>query len=216
MTAIYKPKEYGCAKRMRRTLKNLIPTLLIHSEAPENLWTECIFTICVAQNRVARTGQSLTPHETCTGGKPRVSHRRVFGWRVGVCVSNQIRIALDAKVPPGILVRGISQGKYRVMLENDKSIHMSRHYIIKEEVYLMRDWKNIFRDTGETLIDVDVDATRPYNASVEKCLLSIKRKLIRWGTEEKICKTLVLKMLKMTCQNSYLCRCGTNEGYHRN
>lgn len=54
VTEKYTPQENWNAKRMNRTIKILIQTLLFRSRTPTNLWAECVYTVCDAHHHIGR------------------------------------------------------------------------------------------------------------------------------------------------------------------
>ena len=54
MTAPYSPQSNGVAERKNRTLKEMINSMLISSELPQNMWGEAILSNNYILNKVSR------------------------------------------------------------------------------------------------------------------------------------------------------------------
>lgn len=68
-----------------------------------------------------------------------------FGSKVLVRVSDKTRKSLEAKAHPGMLLRSISDGRYCVMIEVDKMIHVSRYYIVEKDTFPKKEETNAIR-----------------------------------------------------------------------
>ena len=62
-TAPYTPQQNGIAERKNRTLKEMINSMLVSSEAPQNLWGEALLTANYILNRVPHKKLGLIPFE---------------------------------------------------------------------------------------------------------------------------------------------------------
>lgn len=80
LTTAYTPQQNGVAKRMNRTLMNLLRSIMHHKGVAKKIWAEALSTAVYVRNRV--TSPSLpadtTPHQIWVGTTPNVSHMRVF------------------------------------------------------------------------------------------------------------------------------------------
>ena len=144
-SARYTPQENGRAERMNRTLKNSIRAMLINSGAPANYWAECLYAAADARNSLVRAGCTKCPLELLTGVKPTVEHLRTFGCRVWVRIPDKIRKTLEPKARKAVLLRCLSYGKYRVMMEGTRTVQISRHCKVVEGKFPMKYWKNVSR-----------------------------------------------------------------------
>lgn len=56
----------GCTEIMNCTVKNTIRTMLLHSDAPADLWPECLYAVYIVHNCIVQDGQLKTPKELLT------------------------------------------------------------------------------------------------------------------------------------------------------
>lgn len=92
---------------MNQSIKNSIRMLLFSSGAPNGVWAECLYAVCVARNHVSRPQQEKTPEELLTGLKPSVAHLRTNGCRTWIRVPEETRKALEPKAIRSILLRTV-------------------------------------------------------------------------------------------------------------
>jgi len=57
----------------------MINTVLINSNAPDNLWGESLFTACFLQNRIPHRKTGKTPYELWKCYQPNLKYLRVWG-----------------------------------------------------------------------------------------------------------------------------------------
>jgi len=115
-----------------------------------------------ARNSIPSSKKNVTPAEMFTGQKPSVQHLKVFGCKVWVRVADKVRKTLEPKAKKGVLLRCLSYGKYRVMLESTRHVVVSRHCKVIEDTFPMRHWKDVVRvskedSTHEEYMDIDFD-----------------------------------------------------------
>lgn len=63
LTAPYAPQVHERAEQMISTKNNRIWTLLIQAGAPASVWSECLYNVFDASNRVAYQGCAKRPEE---------------------------------------------------------------------------------------------------------------------------------------------------------
>lgn len=78
----------------------------------------------------------MSPHKLFTDVKPTISHLYTFCCKVWIRVSNKKRKHFEGKAPPKIFLHSISYGMYRFVMESDRTIHVSRHCVVKEDTFL--------------------------------------------------------------------------------
>lgn len=133
-TAPYTPEQNGSAERLNRTLMERVRAMLSDAKLTEDMWAEAVVTANFTRNRSPVSTQAKTPWELFFTNKPDVSFVRVFGARAYVHVPKQLRRKLDAVSQRGVLVGYEPHSKaYRVMLDEDKKIIISRDVIVVEE-----------------------------------------------------------------------------------
>ena len=126
-SARYTPQEYSRAEHMNRSVKNSIRTLLTNSGATANYWAVCLYAAVDARKRIVCGGCSKTPEELLTGVKPSEEHLRTFGCKVWVQIPELIRKILDVKAKSALPLRCLSYGTYRVMMDETRTVQISRH-----------------------------------------------------------------------------------------
>lgn len=70
----YSPESNGVAERKNRTLKEMMNSILVSSNAHDNLWGETILSACHLQNRIPHKRTSKTPYELLKGYKPNMKY----------------------------------------------------------------------------------------------------------------------------------------------
>lgn len=78
-TAPYTPQQNGLAERKNRTLTNMINSMLINSNLPNNLWGEALLTACHLHNRIPSMKTHVSPYEVWKNRKPNLDYLRVWG-----------------------------------------------------------------------------------------------------------------------------------------
>jgi len=69
----------GVAERRNRILKDMIRSMICHSNLPESLWGEALKTVAYILNRVPTKAAAKTPYELWVGQKPSLKHFHVWG-----------------------------------------------------------------------------------------------------------------------------------------
>ena len=90
------------------------------------------------QNMVPRKGKTKSLFEVFKGQKPSVEHIRVFGCCVYIRILEEKRRKLDSKAEKGILMKSITNGKYRVFLESTGKFKRCRHCRVGETEFPAR------------------------------------------------------------------------------
>ena len=68
------PSMNGFAERRNRTLKDMVRSMISHSNFPISLWGEALKTAAYILNRVPTKTTAKTPSELWTGKKPGLKH----------------------------------------------------------------------------------------------------------------------------------------------
>ena len=69
----------GVAERRNRTLKDMVRSMISHSNLPISLWGEALKTAAYILNRVPTKATAKTPYELWTGKKPSIKHLHIWG-----------------------------------------------------------------------------------------------------------------------------------------
>ena len=73
------PSMNGVAERQNRTLKDMVRSMISHSNLPISLWGEALKTAGYILNRVPTKATAKTPYELWTGKKPSLKHLHIWG-----------------------------------------------------------------------------------------------------------------------------------------
>ena len=73
------PSINGVAERRNRTLKDMVRSMISHSNLPKSLWVEALKTVEYILNRVPTKATTKTPYELWTGKKPSLKHLHICG-----------------------------------------------------------------------------------------------------------------------------------------
>ena len=73
------PSMNGVAERRNRTLKDMVRSMISHSNLPISLWGEALETTAYILNRVPTKATVKTPYELWTGKKPSLKHLHIWG-----------------------------------------------------------------------------------------------------------------------------------------
>ena len=67
----------GVVERRNRTLKDMVKSMISHSNLPKSLWGEALKTTAYIFNRVPTKATTKTPYELWTGKKPSLKHLHI-------------------------------------------------------------------------------------------------------------------------------------------
>jgi transposase InsO family protein len=73
----YKTQQNGLAERQKRTLIEMVCSMLSNSTLPLDLWIEALKTITHIINRVTSKSVPKTPYELWTGRKPIINYLHI-------------------------------------------------------------------------------------------------------------------------------------------
>ena len=73
------PSMNGVAERRNRMLKDMVRSMISHSNLPISLWGEALKTAAYILNRVPTKATAKTPYELWTGKKPSLKHLHIWG-----------------------------------------------------------------------------------------------------------------------------------------
>jgi len=71
------PSMNGVAERQNKTLKDMVRSMICHSNLPESLWGEALKTAAYIQNRLPTKAVAKAPYELWVGQKPNLKHFNV-------------------------------------------------------------------------------------------------------------------------------------------
>jgi len=69
----------GVVERRNKTLKDMVRSMICHSNLPESIWGEALNTAAYILNRVSTKAAAETPYELWVGRKPSLKHFHVWG-----------------------------------------------------------------------------------------------------------------------------------------
>ena len=73
------PSMNGVAERRNRTLKDIVRSMISHSNLPISLWGEALKTATYILNRVPTQATAKTPYKLWTDKKPSLKHLHIWG-----------------------------------------------------------------------------------------------------------------------------------------
>lgn len=134
-TAPYTPEQNGRAERDNRTLIESARSMIHAAKVPKYLWAEAVNTAVYILNRTpTMQAPGSTPYEIWCGGKPTLSHLRIFGCEAFVHIPNVNRTKLEAKSQKMIFVGYHNNStNYRLFDTNTKKITVSRNVLFNED-----------------------------------------------------------------------------------
>ena len=78
-TVGYAPQSNGVVKRKKRTLQEIIKSMLSYSNLSEGLWGEAMLTTCHILNRVPSGSNKRTPYELWYKSKSNIKYLKGLG-----------------------------------------------------------------------------------------------------------------------------------------
>ena len=113
LTVAYTPQQNGLAERMKRTLLDLVRSMLHHMNIEKRFWAEALATAVYIRNRVTSRSRpaKTTPHHLWHGEPPNLSHARVFGAQCWCVIPKSKVKKLDARAREGVMMGYSSQSK---------------------------------------------------------------------------------------------------------
>ena len=78
-TMLGSPSMNGVAERRNKTLKDMVRSMISHSNLPISLWGEALKTAAYILNKVPTKAIAKTPYELWTGKKPSLKHLHIWG-----------------------------------------------------------------------------------------------------------------------------------------
>nr|GEZ20804.1 reverse transcriptase [Tanacetum cinerariifolium] len=96
LTNPYSPQQNGVVERKKRTILNMVQSMLKTKKMPKEFWVEAVDCAVYLLNRYpSKSLDNKTLQEAWNGLKPTVSHLRVFGSIAYVHVLSQRRLKLN-------------------------------------------------------------------------------------------------------------------------
>jgi hypothetical protein len=137
MSCPYTSPQNGKAKRIIRSVNNVICTLLIHASLPERYWTEGLHTATYLLNRLPTTAiQAACPHLALFGSATSYEHLHVFGC---TCYPNTTATALHKLFPrfTRCVFLGYSTDHkgYRCLDLSTNRLIVSQHVVFDEDSF---------------------------------------------------------------------------------
>ena len=126
-SAPYTPQQNGTVERSNRTLMGITRSLMMQSNAPNDIWAEALMTGRRLYNATTPIRRLMTPFELFWGVKPDLSQLRVFGCKAYLQVPAHQRKKLDDRCIVGTMVGYSLCSKASRIL-----IKQGSEYIVKE------------------------------------------------------------------------------------
>lgn len=128
------PEQNGTAERMNRTLVETARSMLADAQLPKSFWAEALNTATYLKNRSPTKALNATPYEIWSGGKPDVSHLRVFGCDAFSHIPREERGKLDFKTRKCWLMGyGATTKAYRLYDRTRRRVFHSRDVTFDEQ-----------------------------------------------------------------------------------
>lgn len=141
-TVPYNPEMNAVAERLNRTLLSKARTMLLTANLDEVFWNEAIMAANYLKNRSPTTAvgdqfKKKTPAELWYGGKPDVSHLRIFGSPCYNLIPSNNRKKMDARSVKCIMMGYTSSiGSYRLWDIERRKVVIGRHVTFNERELL--------------------------------------------------------------------------------
>ncbi|GJQ87956.1 hypothetical protein Trydic_g12886 [Trypoxylus dichotomus] len=95
--APYTPQQNRKIERDNRTIMESARSMLAKKNVPLFLWAEAVNTAVYVRNRACFNRKKLSPYESWTGKRPKLSHPKIFGVEAFKHMPDQFRRKLESK-----------------------------------------------------------------------------------------------------------------------
>jgi len=133
MTAPYKSRQNGKAKRVNCTLMERIRAALHDAEAEEELWAEALASVVHVLKRSPKAGLDVTPLEALTGRRPNAAGFRVWESRAWALKPKNQQRKLEPRTDVSHIVGYTVGGKAYRILEDETNQVFERRDVQMEE-----------------------------------------------------------------------------------
>jgi hypothetical protein len=140
LTNPYNPQQNGVDERKKRTIMEVVKTMIHDQDLTMCLWVEAAMEIVYVQNRLSHNALGIkTLEEMFTGKKPEVSHLKIFGCLVFIHIPKEKRNKLEPSKKKGIFVGYCEVSKaFRIYIPGHHHIEISRDMTFDEEETLKK------------------------------------------------------------------------------
>ena len=98
LTATYIPQQNGVAERKKRTILDMVRSMLKSKRMPKEFWAKAVQCAIYVQNRRPHAKlDDQIPQEAWSGQKPTISHLKVFSSVAYAHIPDQRRTKLEDK-----------------------------------------------------------------------------------------------------------------------
>jgi len=135
LTTAYTPQQNSVSERKKRTILDMVRSLLARGQIPTNLWPEAAnWSVHIRNRSPTFAVQNLTPEEAWRGKKPCVDHLRIFGCIAYAHVPDVKRKKILSKSEKCVFL-GVSEMAKAYKLDNPvtKKIVVSRDVVFDED-----------------------------------------------------------------------------------
>jgi hypothetical protein len=143
LTTPYNPQQNGVAERKKRTIMEVVKTMINDQDLPMCLWAEATMTTVYVQNQLSHSALGFkTPEEIFTGKKPDVSHLKIFGCPIFIHILKEKRNKLEPSGKKGIFVGYCEDSKaFRIYIPGHCHIEINRDVTFDEDATLKKSRK---------------------------------------------------------------------------
>lgn len=134
LTTAYTPQQNGVCERKKRTIMNMVRSLLTSSGIQKTFWPEAVnWSIHILNRSPILVVQNMTPEEAWSGRKPAVDHFRIFGCIAYAHIPDEKRKKLDNKGEKCVFLGVSDQSKaYKLYNPSTMKIIISRDVVFDE------------------------------------------------------------------------------------
>ncbi|PKU66151.1 Retrovirus-related Pol polyprotein from transposon TNT 1-94 [Dendrobium catenatum] len=161
------PSQNGIAERKNRHILETIRSLLIHSKAPQTLWTHALHTAIHIINRLpTRTLENKTPYESLFRIPPSYDHLKIFGCLCYPWLRPYAKSKLESFSKPCVFIGyPPTQKGYLCLDPVTNHIYTSRHVVFNEQIFP-------YHQNSSTIPNSNASSTIPPLLLVPSSLLS--------------------------------------------
>jgi hypothetical protein len=140
LTTPYNPQQNSVAERKKRTIIEVVKTIIHDQDIPMYLWAEEAMETVYVKNQLSHSALGLKSlKEMLTRNKPKVSHLKIFGCPIFIHISKEKRNKLEPSGKKGIFVGYCEVSKaFRIYIPGQRHIEINRDMTFDEDAELKK------------------------------------------------------------------------------